>query len=123
MRIAIFAMFVASLALVAFGCKTPHEEGVSSSYRSQWTYVAADPQATTNAARTVMERDGLHDIRVTSTDGNGSASAKNAEGEDVSVAVKKVEGGSQVSVTVGKVGDPAVGAGLAKKIKNEAEGK
>jgi predicted transcriptional regulator len=123
MRSAILAVFAAALALAVFGCKTPHEEGVTSSYRSQWTYVAADPRATTNAARTVMERDGLHDIKVTSTDADGSALAKNAEGEDVSVAVKKVEGGSQVSVTIGKVGDPAAGAGLVKRIKNEAEAK
>ena len=123
MRSAILAIFAISLAFVTLACQTPHEEGVKSSYRSQWTYVAADTRTTTNAARTVLERDGLHDIKVSSTDMDGTAQAKYSDGRDIAVTVKKVEGGSQVSVTVGTVGDPAIGAGLAKKIKSEAEGK
>ena len=123
MRSAILAMLVTSLAFVSLACKSPHEEGVTSSYRSQWTYVAADTKTTTNAARTVLERDGLTDVRASSTDVDGTVEAKKSDGKLVSVAVKKVDNGSQVSVTVGTVGDPAVGAGLAKKIKTEAEGK
>ena len=61
MRSAILAVLLMSLAFVSLACKTPHEEDVTSSYRSQWTYVAADTQTTTKAARTVMERDGLTD--------------------------------------------------------------
>jgi TPP-dependent pyruvate/acetoin dehydrogenase alpha subunit len=116
-------MLVTSLTFVTLACKTPHEEGVTSSYRSQWTYVAADTKTTTNAAKTVMERDGLTDIKVSSTDMDGTATARQSDGKQVSVTIKKVDNGSQVSVTIGTVGDPAVGAGLAKKIKNEAEAK
>ena len=123
MRSAIFAVLVTSVAFVSLGCKTPHEEGVTSSYRSQWTYVAADTNATTDAAKTVMLRDGLTDIKTSTTDAGGTVEAKRSDGKEVSVAVKKVDNGSQVSVTVGMVGDPAFGAGLAKKIKNQAEGK
>ena len=123
MRSTTLAILATSLAFMTFACKTPHEEGVTSSYRSQWTYVAADTQATTNAAKTVMARDGLTDIKASSTDMDGTATAKQSDGKQVTVTIKKVDNGSQVSVTVGTIGDPAVGAGLAKKIKNEAEGK
>lgn len=39
-----------------------------------------------------------------------------------SAACQSHHEGSQVSVTVGTLGDPAVGAELAKKIKDKAEG-
>jgi hypothetical protein len=123
MRSAVLAMLTTSLACVTLACQSHHEEGVTSSYHSQWTDVAADTKTTTNAAKAVLEAEGLKDIKASSTDLDGTAEAKKADGTDISVTVKKVDKGSQVSVTVGTLGDPTIGAELAKKIKDKAEGK
>jgi hypothetical protein len=55
---------------------------------------------------------------------DGTASAKKADGTKVNVAIqRKDDTTSEVSVTVGTMGDPALGAQYAKRIKAKAEGK
>lgn len=122
MRVAIAGLVAALLGLGSAACQSHHEQGVTSSYRSQWTDVAADTKTTTDAAKAVLETEGLKDITASSTALDGTAEAKKADGTRVGVAIKKTDAGSQVSVTVGTFGDPAVGAELAKKIKDKAEG-
>jgi hypothetical protein len=122
MRIAIALMVGSLLGLVSTACQSHHEEGVTSSYHSQWTNVAADTKTTTDAAKSVLESEGLKEVKASSTSVDGTAEAKKADGTDISVAIKKIDTGSQVSVTVGTLGDPALGAELAKKIKDKAEG-
>jgi Zn-dependent membrane protease YugP len=121
------AAALALALLVALGpaaCPSKHEPGVSSSYRSQWTTVAADTQATTEAARTVLESEGLKEVKATATNLDGTASAKKADGTPINVTVrKKGDKYSEVSATVGTVGDPEVGAEIVRKIKQRAEGK
>ena len=115
---------LALLALTFVGCASRHQSGVKSDYRSQWTSVAADTKATTDAARTVLERRELKDITADSTAVDGVAKAKMADGTKVTVDVKREgDAASRVSVTVGKLGDPKLGADLAKQIKTEAEGR
>ncbi len=120
----IFAAAVLAVSAMAFtGCASKHEEGVTSSYRSQWTDVNADTARTTDAAKSVLEADGLKDVTGSSTMVDGMAVGKKADGTKVTVAVKKkTSTSSQLSVTVGVLGDPALGADLAKKIKLKAEG-
>lgn len=112
---------VASLAFV--GCASSHEEGVKSNLRTQWTPVAANTMATTDAAKEVFESRGYKEVYANATKDDGKASAKLADGTKVNVAIEK-EGtaGSQVSVTVGALGSPTLGAELAKEIKMRAEG-
>lgn len=120
---AIFAGLVVSMGALAFvGCASSKEEGVKTSYRSQWTQVAADTVVTTDAAKAVLEDRGLKGVTGSSTKLDGNASGKMADGTNVKVTVTK-EGtaGSQVNVTVGTLGDPTVGAEIAKAIKNRAE--
>lgn len=112
------------LSLVAGACKSTHEEGVKSNLRSQWTNVMADTKATTAAAQAILEAEGLKDIKSSSTNVDGTASGKKADGTVVKVAVKKkTETSSDVSVTVGTIGDPTMGANFARRIKDKAEGR
>ena len=110
------------MGLGSAACQSHHEEGVTSSYRSQWTNVAADTRTTTDAAKAALEGDGLKDVKASSTTLDGAAEGKKADGQQIAVAIKKTDTGSQVSVTVGTLGDPAVGAELANKIKDKAVG-
>jgi hypothetical protein len=122
MRVAIAVLAAGLLGIGSGACQSHHEEGVTSSYHSQWTNVAADTKTTTDAAKAVLESENLKDVKGSSTLVDGTAEAKKADGTVVSVGVKKADTGSEVSVTVGTLGDPAYGAELAKKIKDKAEG-
>ena len=103
------------------GCASS-EKGVKTNYRTQWTNVAADTRTTTEAARAVLDAEGLKDVSASSTNVDGKASGKKADGTKVSVLVKKKgESSSEVSVNVGTMGDPSLGADLARKIKDRAE--
>lgn len=103
------------------GCKSRHEEGVKSNLHSQWTEVNADPRAATAAAEAVLRDQGLRDIKADSTNIDGKVSGKKADGTKVNVSIeKKSATKSQVSVTVGHMGDPKLGAEIAKKVKMQA---
>jgi hypothetical protein len=115
---------ILATAALLVGCKSSHEEGVKSNYRTQWTPVAADTVVTTNAAKSVFEAEGLKDVSGSSTKVDGKAKGKMADGTDVTATIQKeTETTSTVSVTVGTLGDPTLGAEMAKKIKLKAETK
>ena len=116
---------VLGLSSVAFvGCASRHEEGVKSTLRSQYTSTTAGVEETTSAAEAVLNDKGLKDVRSSATRVDGSASGKMADGTDVRVKVAKDKeaGGSAVTVTVGTLGSPTLGAEIAKDIKTRAEG-
>jgi Flp pilus assembly pilin Flp len=114
---------VVALGSVAFvGCASSHEEGVKSNLRSQWTMVAADTTATTDAAKDVLEDRGLKNVTGESTKVDGKVMGKKSDGTEVKVTINKEGTGSQVNVTVGTLGDPTLGAEIAKAIKVKAEG-
>jgi hypothetical protein len=110
--------------LALLGCESHHEQGVTSNYVQQWTNVNANTQATTDAAQSVLSEMGLRDIKPQSTNVDGKVTAKKADGTDVTVTIRKNEGGngSQVTAKVGMMGDPTLGAEIAKKIKDRVEG-
>jgi hypothetical protein len=119
--LALSLALIASMCLSA--CQSKHEEGVTSDYRAQWTNVNADTNATTEAARAVLMEQGLKDVKGSSTNVDGMATAKKADGTKVNVTIKKQSDNvSQVSVVVGTVGQPALGAEIARMIKTRAEG-
>ena len=108
--------------LVGAGCASNHQEGVTSDLHSQWTTVNADTAKTTEAAKTVLMDEQLTNVDAHSTGVDGVATGKKADGTVVTVNIKKLDsGGSQVSVTVGTLGDPSLGAEIAKKVKTRAE--
>jgi hypothetical protein len=120
------AAIVLALVVLAgpMGCPSRHEEGVTSSLRSQWVTVGADPKKTTDAARYVLEQEALREIKAESTNVDGIATGKMADGKPVKVDIrKKGDAASEVTVTVGTVGDSVIGAEIAKKIKLRAEGR
>jgi hypothetical protein len=118
----IVAAVVVSVALLAAACKSS-QEGVKSNVMTQWTTVNADTAKTTDAARAVLEAEGLKDVTASSTNVDGKASGKKADGTKVTVSVEKKGAMSEVSVNVGKMGDPSLGAEIARKIKDRVEGK
>ncbi len=114
-----------ALALAAglSACASKHEPGVTSNYRSQWTSVAADVPTTTRAAEAVLNDEQLKNVHSSSTAVDGTAAGSKADGTKVSVAVRKQKANtSEVSVTVGTLGDPTLGAEIARRIKDRAEG-
>jgi hypothetical protein len=116
------AALFSGLVLVA-GCQSTKEPGVTSSYHSQWTTVNADTRATTDAARAVLQEQGLRDVAADSTNVDGKATAKKADGTEVKITVrKKGENASEVTTTVGTVGDPTLGAEIVRRIKDRVEG-
>jgi Protein of unknown function (DUF3568) len=120
-------LITATLALgsaLFVGCQSKHEEGVKSTYRSQSTEVMALPPAVANAAKDVLSDMGLKNINKESTNVDGMVTAMKADDTKVSVTIDKVEkmDQSKVWVTVGTLGDPALGAEIAKAIKTKAEG-
>lgn len=115
-------LIVVGLAFVAAGCQSKHEEGVKSNLRSQWATVSANTEETTAAAEEVLKSEGLKDVKSSSTNVDGTATGKKADGTNVKVAIeRKSADTSEVSVTVGTMGDPTLGANIAKKIKEKAE--
>src|SRR4051794_14522483 len=100
-------LITSALLLGLVGCASQHEEGVKSDLRTQWTNVNADTKATAEAARTVLEERELKNVNASSTAVDGLATGKMSDGTKVNVAIKKqTEASSQVSVTVGTIGDP-----------------
>lgn len=120
-HIAPFAALIVCAAAAAAGCASKHEQGVKSDYRTQWTQVAAGTDKTTAAARAALENRNLIDVSSSATAVDGVAKGKMADGTKVKVDVEKRGEGSQVSVTIGALGDPKLGAELAREIKDRAE--
>src|SRR5215207_3398223 len=121
MKTALIATFALVPALLLSACASS-QSGVKTNYRSQWTDVRADVKATTAAAEQVLTDAELKDVKSSATGVDGSASGKKSDGTKVNVAVQKTgDAKSQVSVTVGTMGDPSLGADLAKRIKERAE--
>jgi Tfp pilus assembly protein PilX len=122
MKLAIISLAALLLAFTMPGCQSSHEKGVTSNYHSQWTSVRADVKTTTKAAEAALNEAELKEVSSSSTNVDGSASGKKSDGTKVNVAIRKEkESASQVSVTVGKMGDPELGAELARTIKERAE--
>ena len=123
MKTGLFLSAALLIGLSTAACQSTHQSGVSSDYRTQWTDVNANTRATTEAARAVLESNGLKDVSANSTNVDGHATAKKADGTKVNVSVQRQsDTKSQVSVVVGTVGEPKLGADLAKQIKQQAEG-
>jgi hypothetical protein len=122
-RLVWLTAFILMASLVAAGCESTHEKGVKSNVRTQWTDVAVDTQKATDAAKAVLEAEGVHDVKSNATNFDGEVTGKMADGTKVTVTVKKQDDTkSQVSVNIGTMGSPSAGAEIAKKIKARAEG-
>ena len=117
------AALLLSAAMANVGCESGHQPNVTSDYRSQWTDVAADTKTVTAAAEQVFKENELTDVSSQSTMVDGMASGVTADKTKIQAAIKKTDSGSQLSITVGKLGSPKMGADLVTKIKQVAEKK
>jgi uncharacterized lipoprotein NlpE involved in copper resistance len=121
-KVLIVAASLTSMGLV--GCASKTQENVTSTYRTQYTSVAVGTAAATDAAKAVLEAEGLKDVVANSTNADGKATAKKADGTVITVDVEKdTDTTSKLKVNVGMLGDPKYGAELAAKIRAKAEGK
>jgi hypothetical protein len=112
------------VAGILAGCASSSpDSAVKSDYRTQWTVVAADTKTTTNAAESVLSASDLKNVTSSSTAVDGMAVGTKADGTKVTAKVAKGENGSKLSVTVGELGDPKLGAALVDQIKTKAESK
>ena len=109
--------------MIGVGCESMNQQGVKSDLHSQWVDVYADVETTTNAAKQVFTDDKLTDVSAQSTMVDGEASGVTADKTKIYASVKKADKGSQVSIQVGTLGSPKMGAEYAAKIKQIAEKK
>lgn len=100
-------------------CKTD-QPGVSSTYRSQYFDANADTQEATEAAEEALNDLELRNVEATATAVDGRAVGYTADGTRVSVSITRIDDQhSQVSVTVGTLGDPSLGSDIVARIKRE----
>lgn len=112
-----------AMTLLGFGCASHHQENVTSDYLSQWTMVDADVETVTSAAKQVFMDDKLTDVSAESTKVDGRASGMTADKTKIQATIGKTDTGVKLTISVGKLGDPKMGANYATKIKQVAEGK
>jgi hypothetical protein len=117
-RIVRLCAAVAAVSLVALPACQTDDPSVTSNYRSQWSTVSGGPSDVTEAAKDVLEDLQLKEIESSSTNIDGWASGKTADGTKVKVDVKKAgETSSEVSVTVGTMGDPTLGKEILNRLQ------
>ena len=111
------ALVVGSAGFV--GCKTD-QPGVKSTYRSQWTTVKGSTHDVTEASEDVLNSMDLKNVKSTSTKVDGQTTGFQADGTKVWVNVKRIDDmNSQVSVQVGKMGDPELGKRIIAKLESK----
>lgn len=109
---------VCSFALTLSACKTD-EPGVKSTYRSQYTTVAANTEDATQAAKAVLAELELMNITSSSTGLDGKATAYTADNTEVRVTVDRVDDNtSEISVNIGALGDPSLGKTIISRIRS-----
>ena len=109
---------ICSFALTLSACKTD-EPGVKSTYRSQYTTVAANTEDATQAAKAVLEDLELMNITSSSTGLDGKATAYTADNTEVRVSIDRVDDNtSEVSVNIGAMGDPSLGKTIIRQIRS-----
>ena len=113
---------LAAMTLFGVGCASHHQENVTSDYLSQSTMVDADVETVSNAAKKVFMDDKLTDVSEDATKVDGRISGMTADKTKIQATVTKTDTGVKLTISVGKVGDPKMGADYAVKIKQVAEG-
>jgi hypothetical protein len=109
-------LIVAMLVLPA--CETS-QAGVKSDYLRQWTTVDADVADTTDAVEEVLNDMELLDVKASHTAIDGQVEAETADDTEIEVAIKKEGDGSEVTVWVGKVGDPELGKEILAAVEDK----
>lgn len=118
MHIARIALLVAVVVALA-ACMTT-EPGVRSSGFEQYTTIERGTSESTKAAEEVLRDLGLQDVAASSTNVDGWASGKMADGTLVKVTLKRVwDNLSDISVKVGSFGDTPLGTDIIARVRNK----
>ncbi|MEM9751787.1 MAG: DUF3568 family protein [Planctomycetota bacterium] len=110
------AVVALSALTVLTACETD-VVGVETNYRSQWTTIQADVETVTAAAEEVLTALKLNDVSSNATGVDGQAVGTTADETVITVNVAKVVAGSEVTVTVGTLGDPDLGKAIVSDIQ------
>lgn len=109
-------------AVLTAGCAT-EAPGIKSNYVQQWTTVDGDVEAVTEAAAGVLENYEFKNVESQTTRVDGRATASKADGEEITVDVRRVDDdSSEVTVRVGTTGDGELGIELVQEIAEELAG-
>jgi len=115
-RLGLAAFVFAAVSLALSACQTT-SPGVKSSHLVQWTSMAAGTADTTKAAEAVLNDLGLQEVESSSTNVDGWARGSMADKTLVKVSIARAgEASSDVSVKVGSLGDPDLGADVIARI-------
>jgi hypothetical protein len=96
----------------------PDQPGVKSTHRSQWANVHAGTVDATDAARATFEELGLRNIEGAATEVDGQVVGYLADNTRVIVSIARVtENASEVTVNVGRLGDPDLGKDILARIQ------
>lgn len=113
--LAVALSLTAALAMSA--CKTD-QAGVKSTYRSQYATVDANVDHTAAAAEAALTALELKDVESSHTSVDGRVVGKLADKTKVTVSITRAtDTTSEVSVNVGKLGDPELGKDILARIK------
>lgn len=113
-------LMVCGLVLLP-ACQT--DTGAKSNRLQQWRNIEGDTKEVTEAAREVLEEMDLRDVKAASTSVDGQASGKMADGTEVWVTSKRVtDNTSEVTVQIGKLGNPSLGDEILAKVQQRVSG-
>ena len=117
-RTASFVTLVAFVVIIT-ACQTT-EPGVRSTGFEQYTTIERGTAEATKAAEEVLHDLGLQDVTSSSTNIDGWASGKMADGTPVKVTLKRQwDNLSDIYVKVGSVGDTSLGKDIIAKVRSK----
>jgi hypothetical protein len=121
MHVIRFASLITLIAVSAFlaACETT-EPGVRSSGFEQFATIDRGTAEATRAAEEVLRDLGLQDVASSSTNVDGWATGKMADGTQVKVTLKRdFDNISGISVRVGSIGDTSLGKDIISRVRSK----
>jgi Protein of unknown function (DUF3568) len=120
MKASFIAMCLLGLGLFVmnFGCST-ESPGARDTLGNYSTMIDSSPDKVTTAAQKAAEDLKLADIAAQGTKIDGQVTARNAQGDDVTINIEQAgDNVSKVTIRVGATGDEAVSKELVDHIKS-----
>jgi len=110
---------VLCLVIVLAGCRVADTSGIRSDIRQQWMTVNTEVAKATSGAEAVLKEMKLLDVKSRVTTVDGEVTAIKADGTLVTVHIEKKDGGCEVSVVIGTLGEPDLGTDILRKIQGK----
>jgi hypothetical protein len=120
MKASLISLCVLCLGMLVtnFACST-ESPGAKDTLGAYSTMIDSSPDKVTDAAQKAAEDLKLTDIAAQGTKIDGQVTARNAQGDDVSINIEQAgDNVSKVTIRVGAAGDEAVSKQLVDRIKS-----